>query len=336
MSQDDHENNILITQSVIQGDIIDRPLLDSPNISALLGCRVLIDDQTAHHPGSFKVCGVRAAFEEAVGATGIVIPSSGNAALAAAWLAVSEGRNNSLIVVMPSDAPEVKRQRVKECGVRIIEYDRYNDDRNAIAEKTAKKHGFHVLSANNLPFIHGNATMGYRMSRKLNEMQVHADAIMTSSCTGSGAAGLALATCFFEKKPLICFAQPEGSDALVRSLSAGELKDNSSETDTICNALKIRRPYTLPFEILKDREDVRGFTFTDDAAAMMMGMLFKNHQLMAEASGVGGLAAIYENKDLFRDKTVVVEVTGKNITPETFFQLTRGANRVVPVSYTHL
>ena len=138
------------------------PLLEFAFLNDRVGTRVLLKAEMLQRTGSFKFRGAyncisridRKAFPG-----GVVACSSGNHAQGVAEAArLCEIPS---LIVMPSDAPSIKVERTRRSGAEIVHYDRYAEDRNAIANALAKQRNAQFVAPFDNPHvIAGQGTVG--------------------------------------------------------------------------------------------------------------------------------------------------------------------------------
>src|ERR1044071_7664035 len=127
---------------VLAGVAIRTPLVNSPVLDARLGARVFLKAETLQRTGSFKFRGAYnkiSSIPPDKRAAGVVAYSSGNHAQGVAHAA--QLAKMPAVIVMPSDAPKAKRERTAAFGAEIVLYDRYKEDRAAIARDICAKRG---------------------------------------------------------------------------------------------------------------------------------------------------------------------------------------------------
>src|SRR5690606_34646462 len=116
------------------------PLIEHPILNERTGGRVLLKLETLQRVGSFKFRGAYNAISQVDRARfpgGVVACSSGNHAQGVAAAATLCGMPS--LVVMPSDAPELKMARTKRFGAEVVTYDRETEDRDAIARRICEE-----------------------------------------------------------------------------------------------------------------------------------------------------------------------------------------------------
>ena len=112
----------------LAGVALRTPLISSPVLDELLGGRVYLKAETLQRTGSFKFRGAYNKMSTIVDrARGVVAFSSGNHAQGVAAAAKLLGM--PAVIVMPTDAPRLKRERTAAMGAEIVTYDRTRDDR---------------------------------------------------------------------------------------------------------------------------------------------------------------------------------------------------------------
>lgn len=133
------------------------PVLRSRTLDALVGAEVLLKCENFQRVGAFKFRGAynaasRLAPEQL--ARGIAAYSSGNHAQAVALAARELG--TTAVIVMPEDAPGSKRAATEGYGAEIVTYDRYTEDRVAVAEALAADRGLALIP----PYEHPHVMAG--------------------------------------------------------------------------------------------------------------------------------------------------------------------------------
>src|SRR4051812_4784843 len=118
------------------------PIVTSRELNQRLGAEVFLKTEQFQRGGAFKFRGAYNAvssLSEAELARGVVAASSGNHAQALAIAAALAGAKATIF--MPRDAPASKRAATEGYGARVIEFDRYSDDREAIVQELVERDG---------------------------------------------------------------------------------------------------------------------------------------------------------------------------------------------------
>src|SRR5688572_3380204 len=126
----------------LAGKAVRTPLLNLPSVDAGLGFRLFIKAEVLQRTGSFKFRGAYNAIAQLgpeAKKTGVVAFSSGNHAQGVAHAAQLLGV--PAIIVMPADAPALKIANTRGYGAEVVLYDRWKEDREAIAARIAKERG---------------------------------------------------------------------------------------------------------------------------------------------------------------------------------------------------
>ncbi len=290
------------------------PLLEFASLNQRVGGRVLLKPENLQRAGSFKIRGAYnaiAALPAANRQRGVIAWSSGNhaqgVALAAALFEVPA------TIVMPFDAPRVKREAVVALGAEIVAYDRYSEDREAIAKALARERQCPLIpSYDHWDVIAGQGSIGLEIMRDPALRGRAPDQVFV--CCGCGGLAAGIATAVHESAPKVSvFAvEPDVADDTRRSLKAGKRLSNPAATASICDALLTPTPGRLTFPVnLRELSGV--LTVSDEAALRAVGYAAAELRLIVEPGGAVALAAALGNTDLCANKTTVVTLSGGNI-----------------------
>lgn len=298
----------------IRGLVERTPLIESE----VDGTRIWLKCECLQTGGAFKLRGatnrlLQLSREERV--RGVVAFSSGNHARGVAIAARRLGMR--AIIVMPSDAPQVKVDGTRGEGAEIIFYDRRNDSREAIAARISDETGATVVPSFDDPaIIAGQGTAGLEIVEQLGRAPKH----IIAPCGGGGlTSGIALAVPEAE----IVVVEPEGWDDMARSLDLGEIVPVAADApDTFCDALQTPRVSPITFDILRKREAV-ALSVTDAEAAEAVRFAWERHQLVVEPGGAVALAALLAAKISPLEDTVVV-LSGGNVDPTLHARIVSG------------
>jgi threonine dehydratase len=306
----------------LAGRVVATPLVSLPRVDAQLGGKLLIKSECLQLTGSFKFRGALNALSQLTGAqrrAGVVAYSSGNhgqGVAAAAWLLKMPA-----VIVMPADAPEVKIANTRHHGAEVVLYDRYSENREAIAQRIAAERGAELLP----PFedarvIAGQGTIGLEIAAEAASQGLTLDAVI-ASCSGGGLiGGIALALRDVSSATAIYSAEPEGLDDMRRSLAAGKRVANDPAARSICDALLAPMPGEITFA-LAQRLLAGGFAVSDDEVRDAMRTAHDEYGLIVEPGGAAALAVVLSGKMEIKGKTVAVIASGGNVDRAIFAAL---------------
>jgi len=295
------------------------PLLEFENLNARTGGRVLIKTELLQRTGSFKFRGAYNRISQLspdACPAGVVAFSSGNHAQGVAAAAQLVGL--PAVIVMPDDAPSIKRANTEGYGATVVGYDRGSEDRVAIAERIAAERGSVVVPAYDDPhIISGQGTVGLELAEDLSARDVTLDALLVP-CSGGGlVGGINLAMEALSPSTEVFVVEPEGFDDHARSLTSGVRETNASPTGSICDALLSAQPGELTFEI-NARCLTGGLTVSDDEVRSAMAYAFRELKLVVEPGGAVALAAILAGRIDVAGRTIGIVMSGGNVDPDLF------------------
>ncbi|MEQ9333519.1 threonine/serine dehydratase [Thalassobaculum sp.] len=303
----------------LAGVAVRTPLLESGLLNARLGGRLLVKAEPLQRTGSFKFRGAynRVSLIPAADRDrGVVALSSGNHAQGVAAAAAMLGL--SATVVMPADAPAIKRANTAALGARVVAYDRHCDDREAIAAGIAARTGATIVKPYDDPgIIAGQGTVGLEIAEQTAELGVRPDAVLVCCGGGGLVSGTALALADAAPGVPVWCVEPAAFDDTRRSLAAGERLGNPPEARSICDALLSPMPGHLTFA-LNRRLLAGGLAVDDDEVRHAMRTAFETLKLVVEPGGAVALAAVLSGRIEISGRTVVVVASGGNVDPETF------------------
>jgi len=298
----------------LAGHAVRTPLLASPHLDAVTGARVLLKAECLQRTGSFKFRGgynAVASLDPAVRANGVVAVSSGNHAQGVAEAARLFGLPAT--IVMPADAPASKLARTKRSGATVVTYDRATEDRDAVASRViAEVGGALVHPYNDANVIAGQGTVGLEIAADMEALRLVPD-LVAVPCSGGGlGAGIGLGVRATFPGCAVALVEPEGFDDYARSLRAGRIVANATQSGSVCDALMAVSPGTIGFA-LNHASDTRAIAVTDAEALAAVAFAFDELKLVVEPGGAVALAALLSGQLDARGSTAVIVLSGGNI-----------------------
>ena len=306
----------------LAGVAVRTPLINAPSLDDRLGARVFLKAETLQRTGSFKF---RGAYNKISSipverwAAGVVAYSSGNHAQGVAAAAKLLGLGAT--IVMPSDAPHLKRERTAALGAEIVLYDREKEDRAAIAKKIVSERGATLVPPYDDPLIiAGQGTIGREIVEDLDRLGVKPETVVVGASGGGLAAGISLYVKARVPSAKFYTVEPEGFDDTLRSFKSGQREHNERMRGTICDALMTNTPGELTFPI--NRELIgEGLIASDIEVAAAVRYAFNELKLVVEPGGAIGLAALLAGELDVKGKVVVGVLSGGNVDAELFSKL---------------
>src|SRR5271154_2078803 len=298
------------------------PLLSAPVLNERVGTQVFLKPEMLQRTGSFKF---RGAFNKlssipmAARGGGVVAFSSGNHAQGVA--AAAKILNMPATIVMPADAPLSKRERTKSYGAEVVLYDRDREDREAIANDIAAKHGATLVRPYDDPLIiAGQGTAGREIAEDMAALGVAPDIVVAPASGGGLVAGIATAIKARHSQAMVMVAEPEGYDDHALSLRLGRRERHHAEGRTICDALMAAIPGEITFAI-NGQLLTQGIIASDAEVGSAVGFAFRELKLVVEPGGAVGLAALLAGRIDVSGKVVVIVLSGGNVDADLFARL---------------
>ena len=284
------------------------PIMRSRLLNGLAETEVYFKCENFQRMGAFKMRGATAAIlalsaEER--AKGVVTHSSGNFAQAVSLSAKSLGI--PAYIVMPSSAPQVKKDAVKTYGGQITECEPTIKAREAAAAKIEEETGATFLHpSNDLNVIYGQGTAAKEFLEDFPEL----DVIITPVGGGGLLAGTALAVDFYAEKCKTIGAEPFEVDDAYRSLESGKIEFNNT-TNTIADGLKTNLG-DKNFPIIQDKvsEIIR---VEEEEIITAMKLIWERLKIVVEPSAAVAFAAVLKEKEKFHGKRVGIIISGGNV-----------------------
>ena len=235
---------------------------------------------------------------------GVTTHSSGNFGQAVALSAKLS--QTTATIIMPSNAPNVKKEAVKGYGASVIECEPTLEAREKTANEFVNKTGASFLHPYNCyDVIAGNSTA----TIELLEQTKNLDSIIAPVGGGGLISGTALAATYFSQAK-VYGAEPEGADDAFRSFKKGEIIPMINP-NTIADGLRTSLG-DKGFEIIqKHVTDI--FTCKEDEIIYAMRLIWERMKIIIEPSCAVPLAILLKNKSKFKKQKVGIIITGGNV-----------------------
>ncbi|QCB44329.1 threonine/serine dehydratase [Sphingomonas sp. PAMC26645] len=280
-------------------------------ICEIKGVPVAFKAESLQPIGAFKIRGAwhrLTALDEATRQKGVVAFSSGNHAQGVAWAAKRLGI--AATIVMPSDAPRLKRESTLALGAEVVTYDRATESRETIAAGLAEARGATLVPSFDDPWIiEGQGSAGIEAAAQMAALGLGVPSRVVIPCGGGGlSAGIALAL----KDSAITVVEPEGWDDMRRSLEASWIEPvGPNPPPTACDSLQTLRVSPLTFDVLS-RRDATGVAVSESEIAAAQRWAAEKLRLVIEPGGAVGLAAVLAGKVKLEPGLLVI-LSGGNV-----------------------
>ncbi|MFC0602967.1 threonine/serine dehydratase [Winogradskyella pulchriflava] len=302
------KQTLIQTHNRIKPFIHKTPVLTSRLLNEKAGCNLFFKCENFQKLGAFKMRGASNAIlslSEEERQRGVVTHSSGNFAQAVSLAAQRLGVK--AYIVMPENAPQIKKDGVKTYNGEIIECESTLEAREATAFKIRDEKGASFLHPSNQDeVIYGNSTAAI----ELLEKQPNLDIILTPVGGGGLIAGTALAAHFFSEKCKVIGGEPAVADDAYRSLISGKIETNGN-FHTIADGLRT----TLGernFPIIQKYVD-KIIRVEENDIITAMQLIWERMKIIIEPSSAVAFAAVLKNKEEFKNKNVGIILSGGNV-----------------------
>ncbi len=293
------------------------PILTSSYLNELTGAELFFKCENFQKVGAFKVRGATNAvfgLDNALAKQGVATHSSGNHAMALSYAASMRGI--PCTVVMPNNAPEIKKAAVQGYGGFIVECLPSSNSREQALEMVVKQTGAEFVPPyNDLRVITGQATC----ARELIEDVPELDTIVAPIGGGGLTSGTVLTCNHLAPGIDVISAEPEQADDAYRSFQSNTLVTDDAPV-TVADGLKVSLKEITWHFVSNYVTDVQTASEAEIIAAMKL--TWQRMKLVIEASCAVPLAVILKNPDVYRGKRVGVIITGGNVDLDTLPWLT--------------
>ena len=301
-------NDIIEAHNRIAPYIHNTIVVTSSILNEMTGAKLYFKCENFQKMGAFKMRGATNAIlqlSKEQQQKGVVTHSSGNFAQALALAAKNIGVK--AYIVMPSNAPQVKKNAVKAYGGIITECEPTLEARETTANKIQQEKGAtFVHPFNDFNVILGNASAG----KELLEKHPDLDYIIAPVGGGGLISGTALSAQVFGNNCKVIGAEPQNVDDAYRSLKSGKIETNIT-TNTIADGLKTTLG-DITFAIISNYVE-KIITVTEEEIIAAMQLLWERMKIVVEPSSAVTLAAVLKSKKEFENKKVGLILSGGNV-----------------------
>lgn len=291
------------------------PVLTSESINTIAGCNIFFKCENFQKVGAFKARGaMNAAIQllDAQRSKGIATHSSGNHAQAIAR--AGKILKIPAYIVMPNNAPQIKKEGVKGYGGQIFECEPNLKSRETtLADVISKTGATEIHPFNNYHVMTGQATAGKELFEEVNELNY----LLAPVGGGGLLSGTLLAAKYFSPSTKVVAGEPEGADDAYRSMQSGKIEQ--SQSNTIADGL-LTTLGDKTFPIIKENVE-RVITVSDAEIVAAMRLIWERMKIIVEPSCAVPFAAVLKDKASFAGKRVGIILSGGNVDLEKAMKL---------------
>ena len=302
-------NTIRDAHNRINTHVLKTPVKSNTEINENAGVELYFKCENLQRSGSFKIRGAVNAvlcLNDNEANNGVVTVSSGNHGTALSLAAKIRGINAT--VVLPKNALPFKRNLIENLGAKIVECEAQVESREKTLLEVQKATGATVIHPyNDYRIISGQGTVALELLEQVPDL----DMVLVPIGGGGLISGIAVAVSEITPKINVVGAEPALADDARQSFEQKKLIP-SNYPDTVADGLRTslgNKTYPI---ILKYVEDI--ITAPEHKILPIMKMMTKNLKDNIEPSSAVPLAALIENKHMFKDKKVGIIISGGNFT----------------------
>ena len=259
-------------------------------------------------------------------ARGVITYSSGNHAQGVAYAAREVGAK--AVIVMPSNAPAIKRAATLALGAEVVDVGVASSERLAVAEKLVREHGYVVVPPyDDEQIIAGQATCGLEIAEELPDVDLVLSPVSGGGLLSGVAAAVKSATAD-GRKPMVFGVEPELAGDTAESFRTGSIVTWAAEltSRTIADGLRTQSVGERNFAHIQAFVDGI-ITVTEAEIRAAMRAIVATARLVPEPSGaVAAAALLFHGAELPAYRKAVAVVSGGNVAPGMLAEvLTEGA-----------
>ncbi|XP_063538963.1 L-threonine ammonia-lyase-like [Cydia strobilella] len=291
----------------IEGTVIHTPLCEA-KISKYMDYNIYLKCENLQYTGSVAERGVRNAFccSENAAKRGVVVPSNGSMALAAAYHGRALGV--PVMVVLPERTPPALVHRCSELGADVVMYGENVQDATNYAQKVADESHRIIMRSDDPAVMAGLGTVGVEIVTQLPEL----DAVIVPVASGGLLAAILVACKKLKCSCLVYGAECAKVPKMMKALQAGKPM-NVPVTPNLAEGLNASSVGANAFATIRGKLD-RMLVVEESSIAQAMVSVLERERLVADGAGVCAVAAVIQGLvPELRGKRAVCVISGGNI-----------------------
>lgn len=319
-------NDIHTAQTRLQGITVRTRLIEFNHPESAVR-RLFLKPENQQPIGAFKLRGAYnkiASLSPEDRKRGVISYSSGNHAQGVAYAARALGVKS--VIVMPDNAPAMKREATAALGAEIVVVGPGSAERQLKAEELAAQHGYVIVPPyNDEQIIAGQGTMGLEIIEDLPEVE----AVLAPVGGGGMLSGVATAIKLTNPSTKVIGVEPELAGDAQASFRAGKVVQfpAGEVSRTIADGLRTQSIGAINFEhIRRYVDDI--VTVSEEEIRRTVRLLAANPATVAEPSGaVAAAGFLFRGEQLSKTKLNVAIISGGNIDPQVLEEIRRDIHR---------
>jgi len=294
--------------SRLKGQIAKTPCVRSETLSTLTGSDVFLKFENLQFTSSFKERGalnylLQMAAEER--SNGVIAMSAGNHAQALAYH--GSRLNVPTTIVMPRSTPNTKVEQTRVFGADVLLHGNQFDATRAFTERLAKERSLTLIHPFNDPrVIAGQGTVGLEIVDQVTDI----DIVIVPVGGGGLISGTAIAIKGTAPDVQVVGVQAERYASVFQSYY--EKPAAMAEPSTVAEGIAVKSPGDQTLPLIKNHVDGM-LTVSEDQIEQAVFDLLEIEKTVVEGAGAAALAALRAHPDIFREKRVVLLLSGGNI-----------------------
>jgi threonine dehydratase len=292
------------------------PVVTSRTLNEIAGAEIFLKCENFQRMGAFKFRGAFNAMSQLTDEQkkcGVITHSSGNHAQAVALVGRLLGIQTT--VVMPDNAPAVKRTATEQYGATVVDYNPAEASRGKISQDLLSKHNYTLVP----PYDHVNIVAGQGTAAlELFEKTESLDMLLVPCGGGGLLSGSAIAAKGINPRCRVIGIEPELADDATKSFHSGTLH-TVENPPTIADGTRTPSLGKLTFPLVQEYVDDMK-TVSENAIIEAVQFIFYRLKLVVEPSGALGLAALLSDAVKPKGRIGVI-LSGGNMDRQTISQI---------------
>jgi threonine dehydratase len=291
-----------------------------PQLCEIAGATVWVKHENHTATGAFKIRG-GITFADWLKRThpdihGIITATRGNHGQSQAKAASAVGLQVKVLVPLANS--KEKNAAMRGFGATVIEFGKDFDEARVEAARLSQEENLFMVPPFHLALVRGVASYALELFAAAPSL----DTVYVPVGCGSGICGVIAARDALGLDTKIVGVVSTNAATVKLSFEAGQLIETAS-SNTFADGMAVRVPVREAFEIYSSGAE-RIVEVSDDEIADAMRIYFRDTHNVAEGAGAASLAALLQERERMRGKTVAVILTGGNIDTDDFATVLQG------------